>query len=105
MKATCRAELSCYFRRTSRERLVRVASSRMRLFLHLRKRRGDLCEYREMAVHIRVGVRDRYGPLLVPPIGLGHHTPVHHRKPVMAPEFAISLQPIAVIVNRFREKH
>src|SRR6202522_14933 len=56
---------------------------------------------------IDVGLRVLYGngPLLVPPVRLGHHAAVDHGEPVIPPEVDIDRRPVAVVANFFWIEH
>src|ERR1035438_2820258 len=58
-----------------------------------------------MLIDVRVGVLDGDGPLLIPPVRLGHYATVDHAEPVVTPEIDIDRGPIAVVANLFRIKH
>src|SRR4029077_10877256 len=66
---------------------------------------GDLCKSGQVEVNIRFGVCYGDGPLLIPPIGLGHHAAIDHGKPILPPKVGINREPIAVVAHGLREKH
>ena len=58
-----------------------------------------------MLIDVGVGVLDGDGPLLIPPVRLGHHAAVDHAEPVVTPEVDIDRGPVAVVANFLRIKH
>src|SRR5580692_6967472 len=84
---------------------VAGADGDVRLFLRFRQSRGDFSERRYVPVDVRFGVRYGNGPLLIPPIGLGHYAAIHHGKPIMTPQFAVYVEPVAVIADGLLEEH
>src|ERR1700720_380748 len=75
------------------------------LLLRVSQRRGNFFKHGKMLVDVRFGVLHRDGPLLVPPVGLGEHAAIYHRKPVVAPQIDINGGPVTVIANFLRVEH
>src|ERR1700687_5049874 len=75
------------------------------LLLRFRQRGGDVIEGRQVLVNVGLGMLNRDGPLLIPPIGLRHHTAVDHAEPVVTPEIDIDWLPVAIVANFFRIQH